>query len=336
MLFVSAASSAGNRVAAPLTKGFEYGFDMGSKITVVGSINVDLVIKSERIPRAGETITGGAFQVISGGKGANQAVAVARQGVSTSFIGCIGDDNFGRQQRAALLKEHINLDYVSEIASESTGVAIIIIEPDGDNRIILSPGANARLTPAMIEGSEQAIADADILICQLETPVRAAQRALEIARRHGTTTILNPAPAIPLTSSILSLCDYLIPNETEAEALSGVAVSNPESAQKAAEIIGEHCPGTVMITLGEQGVLTRADGQVDFTEALSVKAIDTTAAGDTFIGSLAAFLASGDPLEIALKKAMYAAALSVTKKGAQTSIPGKHEFEDFYLMRSGE
>ncbi len=304
---------------------------MNPKITVVGSINVDLVINSDRIPLPGETIKGGNFQVISGGKGANQAVAVSRQQIPTSFIGCVGDDDFGIGQKANLKNEKINTSYISKIDNESTGVAIIVVEPDGNNRIILSPGANDKLTPDIIETAQDAIAKADILICQLEIPLETVKKALEIAKANNTITILNPAPAIFLDSSILGLVDYLIPNETEAAVLSNVNVVDRKSAERAAKELSRICPGTIIITMGEQGVLTIDNGNMKFAAAVPVKAKDTTAAGDTFIGTLAAFLFQGDALEIAVKKAMSAAAISVTKFGAQTSIPDKQEFERYYF-----
>ena len=309
---------------------------MSSKITVVGSINVDLVIHSDRLPLPGETIRGSRFQVIAGGKGANQAVAAARQGVSTSFVGCVGDDKFGSDQKKNLANDKIDVQCISEIKDESTGVAVIVVEPNGDNRIILSPAANDRLTPDKIEKTQAVIAGADILICQLETPLPAIRKALEIAKASQTTTILNPAPAVPLDASMLRLVDYLIPNENEAALLSGVEVTDIESAKKAAVALGRICPGVILITMGEHGVLTAAGGRMDFARAVRVKAIDTTAAGDTFIGTLAAFLVNADPLETAVKKAMSAAAISVTKVGAQTSIPNRETFENFYSNPSRE
>lgn len=305
---------------------------MDSIITVVGSINVDLVINTDRIPLPGETIKGSGFQVISGGKGANQAVAAARQGTATSFIGCIGDDDFGESQKENLREENIKINYLSKVDNESTGVAVIVVETSGDNRIILSPGANDRLTPELVEAAEDAIRESKILICQLETPLPAVKKALEIAQKNGTITVLNPAPAVPLDSSILSLVDYLIPNETEAAILSGVQVVDVESAKEAAKVLAAKCSGTIIITMGEHGVLTATDDKMEYTEAFPVKAIDTTAAGDTFIGTLASFISEADDLETAVRKAMCAAAISVTKIGAQTSIPNRKGFQEFYLQ----
>ncbi len=303
---------------------------MNSKIVVVGSINVDLVIHSDRIPNSGETIRGNGFQVIPGGKGANQAVAAARQNIATSFIGCVGDDDFGEARKQNLKDEKITVDFVSKIKNESTGVAMIIVEPNGNNRIILSPAANDRLTQENIKSAQRIIAEADILICQLETPVESVKKALETAKSNNTATILNPAPAVPLDVSILSLVDYLIPNETEASLLSGIRVNDLESAEKSVRILKNVCPGTIMITMGEHGVLTAADGKMEFNQAFDVEALDTTAAGDTFIGTLAAFLIQKEPLKEAVKKAMAAAAIAVTRIGAQTSIPNQKEVEFFF------
>ncbi|MDJ0782111.1 MAG: ribokinase [Desulfosarcinaceae bacterium] len=303
---------------------------MGAKIVVVGSINVDLVIHSDRLPLPGETLKGGPFRMISGGKGANQAVAAARQGVPTALVGCVGDDSFGQQQSQHLAGEKIDIHHISEVENESTGVALIVVEPDGENRIILAPAANDALTPEMIASARDTIIDADILICQLETPLATVGKAMEIAKAHQTTTILNPAPAMPLDSELLRFVDYLVPNETEAERLSGVAVTDVETAKQAAAALAKVCPGVILITMGETGVLSCTGGRMEFTPAVRVKAVDTTAAGDTFIGTLAAFLIQKDPLDAAVRKAMSAAAISVTQVGAQTSIPRREAVLAFY------
>lgn len=314
-----------NRLSILLRKGL----NMGTKIVVVGSINTDLVIQTPRMPAPGETLKGNDFHTIPGGKGANQAVAAARLGAEVSLIACVGDDEFGKFQQKSLAKDGIDLSCLSVIPDQKTGVALILVDDQHQNSIVLAPEANDTLSVAKVESHASQIAEADILICQLETPPESIFRAIEIAHAYQTQVILNPAPATSVPPSILEQVDYLIPNESEASALTGVQVKDLISAQDAAERLVDKGAKQVLLTLGEQGVV-RTDGERVFHQtAPQVDAVDTTAAGDTFIGGLAVALGEGKTLGDAIFYAQHAAALAVSKLGAQTSIPTKAEVEAF-------
>jgi ribokinase len=296
-------------------------------ICVVGSINMDLVFRTPRMPAAGETISGHEFVQIAGGKGANQAVAAARQGAQTTLIACVGDDAYGVQSISGLKQDGINTDAISTIANCATGVAGIFVDDQGRNSIVIAPGANARLTPAHI--STETIQAAQLLICQCETPLATIAAAMQIAHRHGVKVLFNPAPAIPLPDTLFALVDYLIVNETEAGQLSGVPVTDIDSARLASQQLlnrGVHC---VLLTLGEQGVCVSTHQQFDHIHAINVTAVDTTAAGDTFVGAFATAIGYGMNELEAAKEAQYSAALTVTKLGAQSSIPHRADVEHF-------
>jgi ribokinase len=304
-------------------------------IIVVGSVNMDLVIRAPRMPAPGETIAGSGFRAIPGGKGANQAVAAARTGAEVHFIGSIGGDDFGLRLKRGLADEGIDLTHLSVLEDESTGVAMIILDAKGQNTIVLSPGANGRVTPEQIEACADTIAGARMLVCQLETPLTAVTRAIDIAYDKGVPVILNPAPAVPLNRRLLAKIKYLIPNETEASVLSGVQVVDGETAEAAARRLTDEGVEQVLITLGDKGVVSvLKDGTVLSIPAIVVPVVDTTGAGDTFVGSLAVELASGKSVREAIQYAQYAAALKVTKLGAQTSIPHRDEVERFIQSRA--
>jgi ribokinase len=303
---------------------------MKPSIVVVGSVNMDLVIRVLRMPAPGETIAGSGFRTIPGGKGANQAVAAARMGAQVHLIGSIGGDDFGVRLSGGLADEGIDLTCLSVLEDESTGVAMIILDANGQNSIVLSPGANGRVTPDQIEACADMIAGAHILVCQLETPLTAVARAVDIAHDNGVPVILNPAPAVPLDRSLLAKVNYLIPNETEASLLSAVQVVDRETAEAAARRLTDEGVKQVLITLGDKGVVCALKDRTMFSvPAISVPVVDTTGAGDTFVGSLAMELASGKPIREAVRYAQYAAALKVTKLGAQTSIPYREEVGQF-------
>jgi ribokinase len=302
---------------------------MVHRIAVVGSVNMDLVVRTSRMPLLGETLTGSDFHTIAGGKGANQAVAAARLGADVSLIGCIGNDRFGAEMRAALAAEGIELTQLCTCENAATGVAVIMVDAASQNSIVLAPGANALLAPRHIDQAVGAIEHAELLICQLETPLAAVERAVEIAQAHGTPVVLNPAPAQALPAELLAQVDYLIPNETEAALLTGVEIRNIDSAEIAA---GELCrlgAKTVLITLGAQGVLIADAAGMRLFAAPTVKAVDTTAAGDTFVGAFAVGLAEGLAVADAIRFGQRAAAISVTRFGAQTSIPYRQELDRF-------
>jgi ribokinase len=304
---------------------------MGNRIVVVGSINMDLVIRTPRMPAPGETLRGHDFHVIPGGKGANQAVACARLGADVALIGSVGDDDFGRRQQQCLRQERIDLSFLTVAPEHSTGVALIAVDDSGQNSIIISSGANGSITPHHIEAARETISQADMLVCQLEIPFEAVKCAIELAYAHQVPVILNPAPApdYPLERSLLEQVAYLIPNETEAEALTGREIHDQGSAQEAVARLQSLGAQTVLLTLGEHGILAAHSGTCIHERAVSVEAVDTTAAGDVFVGGLAVALTEGLSMTEAVDFAKHAAALSVTKLGAQSSIPIRREVERF-------
>jgi ribokinase len=303
------------------------------RIVVVGSANMDLVIRVPRMPRPGETMAGGAFHTLPGGKGANQAVAAARQGATVHFVGAVGTDDFGLRLTQGLQREGIDLGHMATLPDAASGVAMILLDDGGQNAIVLSPGANALVTAAQVQSAEPLIRSADMLLCQLETPLPATTRAIEIARSHGVPVVLNPAPACPLEPALLSQVAYLLPNETEASILSGVSVGDVGSARDAAERLRSMGANSVLITLGALGVLF-ADAQgIAHEPALKVPVVDSTGAGDTFVACFAVAIAEGRPLAQAVHEAQCAAALKVTRLGAQIAVPRREEVREFMAQR---
>ena len=301
------------------------------KVTVLGSANVDLVVRAERMPNRGETLIGDAFDIFTGGKGFNQATAAARLAAEVTFIGSIGDDAFGEMLRSAMESEQIDTRFVKTDAESGTGIATIVVEPDGNNSIIVVPRANMRITPADIDEAKDSIANADVLLLQLETPIDASERAVEIAKANDTIVILDPAPARPLPQRLLSQVDILTPNATEAALLSGHTVNTLEAAVVTAEElqmqIATDGHSAVVLTLGEQGVLLCTPTQSEHIPAISVDAVDTTGAGDAFSGALATALAHGNDLYEAMKFAIAAGAAAVTVLGATPSMPTRSKIE---------
>lgn len=301
------------------------------KVTVVGSLNIDLVCHATRRPDKGETLIGDAFDIFTGGKGFNQATAAARLGAEVTLVGSVGEDPFGEMLLTATENEHIDNRFVRKRTDTGTGVATIVIEPDGDNSIIVVPRANMALTTTEIDAASDAIADADVLLLQLETPIAASEHAAAIAKAHGTTVILNPAPAQPLPDSLLAYVDILTPNQSETELLSGMQVSNDEAAYKAAEALRARMANTetsaVVLTLGKQGALILTATTSERVPALLVDAVDTTGAGDAFCGALATALASGENLQAAIAFANAAGAAAVTVIGATPSMPTRSKVD---------
>ena len=301
------------------------------KVTVVGSANVDLVIRAERMPNSGETLIGDAFDIFTGGKGFNQATAAARLGAEVTLIGRIGDDPFAEILQSAIESEHIDNRFVTTDAESGTGIATIVVEPDGDNSIIVVPRANMRLTSEDIADAADSIAEADVLLLQLETPIEASQTAINIAKANDTIVILDPAPARPLPPSLLAEVDILTPNATEAALLSGHTVNTSEDAFVTAETlqtqIATDSHAAVVLTLGEQGVLLCTATQSTHIPAISVDAVDTTGAGDAFSGALSTALANGDELSEAVKFAVAAGAAAATVLGATPSMPTREKIE---------
>ncbi|CAI8932597.1 ribokinase [Pseudomonas sp. IT-P2] len=302
---------------------------MSANVVVIGSLNMDLVTRAPRLPRGGETLIGHSFTTVSGGKGANQAVAAARLGARVSMVGCVGNDDYGVQLRDALLAEQIDCQAVS-VVEDSSGVALIVVDDNSQNAIVIVAGANGSMTPTVIERFDAVLQAADVIICQLEIPDATVGHALKRGRELGKTVILNPAPASrPLPADWFAAIDYLIPNESEAAALSGLPVDSLETAEKAAAHLMSLGAGKVIITLGAQGSLFANGTGYRHFPAPKVKAVDTTAAGDTFVGGFAAALATGKTEDEAIRFGQVAAALSVTRAGAQPSIPTTSDVQAF-------
>jgi ribokinase len=299
------------------------------RVCVIGSANLDMTMALPRLPRTGETVAGGTLLVNHGGKGANQAVAARLLGADVRMIGCVGRDSGGAEIREGLARLGIGVDALVAAPDTPTGTALILVDPGGQNQIGVALGANERLTVEVARAYESSIAWADVLVCQLETPLPVVGWGLERARHHGVTTILNPAPACALPDEVLALVDFLTPNEPEAEALSGVRVGDVETAREAAERLLARGARHVIVTLGGEGALA-CDGEVALHfPAFPVAVRDTTAAGDAFNGALAVGIAAGGSIEQTIPLASAAAAITCTKRGAQDSLPRRSEVERF-------
>ncbi|HFT7044138.1 TPA: ribokinase [Enterobacter hormaechei] len=298
-------------------------------LVVLGSINADHILNLETFPTPGETVTGNQYQVAFGGKGANQAVAAGRSGANIAFIACTGDDDTGERVRKQLASDNIDIAPVSVVAGESTGVALIFVNAEGENVIGIHAGANAELTTERVEAQRGIIAGAEALLMQLESPVESVLAAAKIAHENHTSVVLNPAPARVLSDELLALVDIITPNETEAEKLTGIRVENDDDAARAALALHEKGIGTVIITLGSRGVWASVNGEGRRVPGFKVKAIDTIAAGDTFNGALVTALLEGKAMDDAIRFAHAAAAIAVTRKGAQPSVPWRKEIDEF-------
>lgn len=295
------------------------------RIAVVGSVNIDLVIRAPCMPLPGETLLGSGLQTVHGGKGANQAIAAARLGAPVAMIGCVGDDAFGARLYDAIAAECIDVAHLHRVAGAASGVAAITVDDGGANSIVVVPGANACVDVARIDAARDTIATAALLVCQLEVPIAAVAHAIACASAHRTPVLLNPAPAQPLSDALLARVDYLVVNETEAESLTGIAVHDDASAERAADALCAKGAGNALVTLGARGVCWRGRAGNGRRRALAVTAVDTTAAGDTFVGGFAAARAGGASMDDAIAFGQRAAAISVTRHGAQTSIPTRDE-----------
>lgn len=299
------------------------------KILVVGSSNTDMVIKTEHLPRPGETVLGGTFFMNPGGKGANQAVAIARLGGYVSFICKTGSDIFGHQSQQLFEEEGIDTSYIFSDSKNPSGVALITVDAHAENCIVVASGANAALLPSDLASAVEAIEEADLVLMQLEIPMDTVEYVAEAAYRKGKKVILNPAPAQALSPSLLRHLSIITPNEMEAEMISGIRITDENSAREAARAIvgmGVEC---VIITLGAKGALIHCDGADEFIPALRVEAVDTTAAGDVFNGALTVALAEERSLAEAVRFACKASAISVTRVGAQSSAPYRIEVDIF-------
>lgn len=314
-------------------------------ILVIGSLNMDLVVQAERAPAAGETLPARGFQTIPGGKGANQAVAAARFAVGAAglppsgvlrdvrMLGRVGADAFGEQLIAGLAAEGVDTRAIRRLEGVSSGVALIVVEQGGENRILIVAGANGRLLPEDVDGLESEIRQAGLVVMQFEVPLPTVERALARANAADVPVLLNPAPARPVSPEFLARADGLVLNEVEAAAFSGLPVSDAPSAQAAARRLLAGRTRLVVVTLGAKGALAVTPAESLSMPAFPVQVVDTTAAGDSFIGALAVSLVEGAPLAECLRRACAAGALAVTRLGAQSSIPTRAEVEAFLRPR---
>jgi ribokinase len=302
-------------------------------ILVVGSSNTDMIIKVQRIPKPGETILGGEFASAAGGKGANQAVGAARAGGAVTFIARVGGDMFGDKAVAGFVADGINVKHIVRDRTSPSGVALIFVGQNGENSIAVASGANARLTPADLQQARSAFGKADVVVLQLETPLKTVEAAAKLAADAGARVILNPAPARPLPNGLLRRLFLLTPNESEAELLTGIAVNDEGAAAKAADALLRRGVENVILTLGARGAFIAGRQGRGMVKGYKVKAVDTTAAGDVFNGTLAVALAEGKSLLDAAQFASAAAAISVTRLGAQTSAPTRKEIDRMLATR---
>lgn len=302
---------------------------MNNKLIVLGSINADHVLNVAEFPKPGETLVGHHYKITFGGKGANQAVAAGRAGANIQFIAAVGNDSVGLQICEQLEKDGIDVHSVKIIDQEKTGVALIFVDTYGENEIGIYPGANAAVTTDFLTLYQQDIINADAILIQLEIPLSTIEKAIKLAKQHQTKVIVNPAPAQLLSDEILKNIDIIIPNETEAESLTGIKVDSEQDANNAANYLHQKGINIVIITLGSKGAWVSVNGKGELIAAYCVNAIDTTAAGDTFIGMLVTALLENKSLHEAIKYAHAAAAIAVTRPGAQTAVPWRKEVELF-------
>ncbi|ADC49330.1 ribokinase [Alkalihalophilus pseudofirmus OF4] len=304
------------------------------KVTVIGSSNVDYVVRASKYPKVGETIIGSEFTQFMGGKGANQAVAAARLGADVTFITAIGEDSQGSEIKDNLLKENVNVEGIHKDTDESSGIAFINVSDD-TNKITVIPGANYKLKPEHIEIQKTAISSADIVLIQMEIPIDTVIKAMEVACEFNIPIILNPAPAQILSEELLGKATYLTPNVTEMQVITGLPLSNQQSIQDGFSLLFNQRVKNIILTRGEEGVLFGSHDEPLLREVQSMKVhpVDTTGAGDTFNGGLAYSLACGNDLEAAIQFANVAAALSVTKHGAQSGMPTLKEVNAFALKQ---
>ncbi len=302
---------------------------MSSKICVVGSSNTDMVVNVSHLPKPGETVLGGKFKSAGGGKGANQAVAAARAGASVSFIAKVGNDLYGNESIKAFKKDNIDTSSVIVDNNSSSGVALIFVAQDGENCISVASGANMELTPEDVQNASEKIENSDIILMQLETPLNSIEMACKIAKEKHKKIILNPAPATKLSDELLSKISIITPNETEAFLLTGIEITDIQSASESADILLAKGIDIVLITMGSKGAFLATQEIKKVIEPFLVKPVDTVAAGDTFNGALAVAIGEGKSIIDAVRFANAAAAIAVSRHGAQDSAPTRLEIETF-------
>jgi ribokinase len=306
---------------------------MEKKIIVIGSSNIDFIMKMPRLPKVGETITDAEYMQTFGGKGANQAVGAARAGGNVYFVSCVGDDDITPRMLEQFRNDKINIDFVFREDNISTGTALVMIGEQGTNYISVAPGANYRLTPDYIDKAAEILVDAEMIMLQDEIQMETLKYTLDLCEKLNRKVLLNFAPAREFDKSYLKKVSILVVNETEAEILSGIAVNNDDSVVKAAEKLKQLGCQAVIITLGVKGSFIYAEDNKEWIPAFKVNAVDTTAAGDVYCGSLAVALSEGKSLKNAVIFASAAAAILVTRLGAQSAVPRRNEIDEF--IRSG-
>ncbi len=297
------------------------------RVCVVGSLNMDLVVKAQHLPRVGETVSGGTFATFPGGKGANQAVAAARLGAGVAMVGRVGADPFGRQLLDGLKGEGIDAAHVRVDPGAATGVAFIAVDGEGRNMIMVASGANTRVPAADVDQARDAIAGAGVVLLQLEIPLEAVLRAAAMARAAGAVVCLDPAPAVPLPDTLYACVDVINPNELEAQILTGVEIHSIADAERAAVALRERGPRVAVVKMGDRGAFYLGPDGRGHVPALPVKAIDTTAAGDAFAAALGVALGEGRTVADAVIFATRVAGIKVTRMGAQVAMPTRVEVE---------
>ena len=299
-----------------------------AKIVVVGSMNMDLVVKTDEIPRVGETILGKELLQIPGGKGANQAVSIAKLEKEITFLGKVGNDKFGEELLTSMSKAGVKIEHI-EKGDTSTGIAIINVDKDGNNNIVVIPGANGLVDKSYLQRHIKVFEDAEIVVFQLEIPLETVREGLKISKDLGKITLLNPAPAMELDDEMIKNIDILIPNEHELERISKVKVVDDESIMQASKVLLEKGINKIIVTLGSKGVYFIDQDSSEFFKAYKTNVVDTTAAGDSFIGGFTASYIEDKDIRRAIGKGQKTAALSIQKVGAQSSLPTKKEVEEF-------
>ncbi len=302
-------------------------------VTVVGSFNTDLVSRTPRMPVPGETILGGPFHMGPGGKGANQAVAAARLGAETTMVVKLGMDTFGDLAEANMVKEGIRPDFIFRTDETHTGAALIMLDAQGENMIVVAAGANTLLSPDDVDRAADAIEGADVLLVQLEIPIETVARAIELAHEAGVTVLLNPAPGREISPRLLAMCDVVTPNETETQIITGMPVRDRNEAEAAARQLLKQGVKAVVITLGAEGALAATENSIEHVPGQQVQVVDTTGAGDAFSGALAVALAEGMELAEAVAFSNAAAALQVTKIGTAPAMPYRTDVDSFVARK---